>query len=84
MGIGIFNKIKNGFAKFAKTVKDTAKKVVEKLPQVVNVGRQIIDRVKPITGLIPGVGQVVDFVDRGLSYADTAGKVGKSILDKVG
>ena len=84
MGIGIFKKIKNGFTKFAKTVKDTAKKVVEKLPQVVNVGRQIIDRVKPITGLIPGVGQVVDFVDRGLSYADTAGKVGKSILDKVG
>ena len=84
MGIGIFKKIKNGFTKLANKVKNTAKKVVEKLPQVVNVGRQIIDKVKPITGLIPGVGQVVDFVDRGLSYADKAGKVGKSILDKVG
>ena len=84
MGVGIFNKIKKAFKAVGGKIGSFAKRVVNALPKVVDVGKQIMDRVKPITQFIPGVGQVVDFVDRGLSYADTAGKVGKSILDKVG
>ena len=84
MGIGIFNKIKNGFRKLANKVRDTATKIVDNIPKVVDVGKQIIDKVKPITKFIPGVGQVVNTIDTGLSYADKAGKIGKSILDKVG
>ena len=83
MGIGIFNKIKNGFRKFGSKIKDVATKIVDNIPKVVDVGKQIIDKVKPITKFIPGVGQVIDTIDTGLSMAGRVGSVGKSILDKV-
>ena len=83
MGIGIFKKIKNGFRKVGSTLRNVAQRVVDKLPTVVNVGRQIIDRVKPIAGLIPGAGGLLDTIDRGLGTVGKAGEIGKSILDKV-
>ena len=66
MGIGIFNKIKNG-------LRNLGSKIVNAIPKVVDVGKKIIDKVKPIASMIPGVGGFVDTIDKGL---DIAGKVG--------
>ena len=84
MGIGIFKKMKNLFSKVGNTVKNIATKVVENLTKVVDTGRKIIDKKKPITSYIPGVGQVVDTIDKGLSIADKAGKIGKSLVNNKG
>lgn len=83
MGVGIFNKIKNAFKSIGGKVKSFAQKAVKALPKVVDVGKQIIDRVKPITHFIPGVGQVVDTIDTGLNAVDKVGRFGKSILNEV-
>lgn len=76
MGIGIFNKIKNG-------LRNIGSKIINAIPKVVNVGKTIIDKVKPITSMIPGVGSVVDTIDKGLSMAGKVGEVGRSLLGDV-
>lgn len=75
MGVGIFKKIKNAFKSIGGKVKDFAQKAVKALPGVINVGKQVLDKVKPITQFIPGVGQVVDTLDKGFS-------IGKSLIDE--
>ena len=81
MGVGIFNKIKNAFKSIGGKVKSFAQKAVKAIPKVVDVGKQIMDRVKPITQFIPGVGQVVDTFDKGLDFASKAGAIGKSLMN---
>lgn len=82
MSIGIFNKIKKAFGSLGSKVKGLASKAIKALPQVVDTGKKIIGAVKPFTGMIPGVGNVINAVDNGLNIASTVGKFGKSILDE--
>ncbi|KAK8885235.1 hypothetical protein M9Y10_040680 [Tritrichomonas musculus] len=84
MGIGIFKKMKNLFSKVGNTVKNIATKVVENLTKVVDTGRKIIDKKKPITSYIPGVGQVIDTIDKGLNMADNVCKIGRSLVNNKG
>ena len=77
MGIGIFKKIKNAFKTVGHKVGDFIK---NKLPGVVDTGKKIINAIKPVASLIPGVSNVVSAIDTGFNYAD---KIGKSILNEV-
>ena len=81
MGIGIFKKIKNAFHSIGNKVKDFASKAINALPQVAKVGHDVLNKVKPITQFIPGVGQVVDTFDKGFDFASKAGTIGKSLMN---
>lgn len=79
MGIGIFKKIKNAFHSIGNRLKDFASRTIKALPQAANIAHQILDKAKPIAQFIPGVGQVVDTLDKGFSVAN---KIGKSLIDE--
>ena len=81
MGIGIFKKIKNAFHSIGNKVKDFASKAINALPQVAKVSHDVLNKIKPITQFIPGVGQVVDSFDKGLDFASKAGAIGKSLMN---
>ncbi|WP_289705015.1 hypothetical protein [Bacteroides acidifaciens] len=83
MGIGIFKKIKNAFKNVGSKLKNAAQTVIRNIPRAVDIGKGIINRIKPIADFIPGVGPVVDTISTGLNYVSKANDIGKSILDKV-
>lgn len=83
MGIGIFKKMKNAFKSVGSKIGNIAKNVVKALPKVVETGRNILDKVKPVAGLIPGVGNVINAIDTGLNVADKAGRIGRSLINEV-
>ena len=79
MVIGIFKIIKNAFKSISCKVKDFSKKVINSLPQVANIGHQILNKDKPMTQFIPDVGPVVDSLDKGFNIAHN---IGKSLMDE--
>ena len=82
MGIGIFKKIKNAIKTIGGKVKDFASKAIKAMPEVAKVGHEVLNKVKPFAQFIPGVGQVVDSLDRGFDAASRFGKIGKSLMDE--
>ena len=83
MGVGIFKKIKSAFKNVGSKLKNAAQTVIRNIPKAVNIGKGILNRIKPIADFIPGVGPVVDTISTGLNYASKAGEIGKSIMDQV-
>lgn len=79
MAAGIWKKLKNAVKSVGGKIKGLATKAIKSLPKV----KKIFDKVKPALEFIPGVNGIVDTIDKGLSYADKFGKIGKSIIDEV-
>ena len=75
--------MKNAFKSVGSKIGNIAKNVVKALPKVVETGRNILDKVKPVAGLIPGVGNVINAIDTGLNVADKAGRIGRSLINEV-
>lgn len=84
MGVGFWNKLKKGMKMFGERIGGFAKKAINALPKVAEVGHQVISKVSPIlSNVIPGAGAVLNTIDNGLSYVSKFGKVGKSLIHEV-
>ena len=75
MGVGIYNKLKKSFKAIGQRISGFAKRAINAIPKVVDVGKKVIGAVSPILSTaIPGAGPVLNAINRGLDYADRIGK----------
>ncbi|KAK8858131.1 hypothetical protein M9Y10_013231, partial [Tritrichomonas musculus] len=73
----------NAFKSIGGKVKSLAQKAVKAIPKVVDIGKQVINAIRPILGGLPIIGDVVNAADTGLRVAEGVGRFGKSILNEV-
>ena len=83
MAVGIFKKMKDAFSKIGKGIFKTTKKVLSNLPKAIDVGKKVVNAIKPVGQFIPGISNVINTVDAGLNYADKFKGIGKSLLNEV-
>ena len=85
MAAGIFNKLKKAFKAIGQRIGGFAKKAINALPKVAEVGHQVISKVSPIlSNVIPGAAPVLNMIDKGLGVASRFGNsIGRSLIKEL-
>ena len=91
MGVGIFNKLKKAFKSVGQRIGGFAKKAINSLPKIAEVGKQVVGAVSPIlSNVIPGSNIVFNGINKGLDVAERIGKtfgningIGRSLIPEL-
>lgn len=90
MGVGLYNKLKKAFKAIGQRIGGFAKKAMNVMPKVVDVGKKVIGAVSPIlSNAIPGSGLVLNGIDKGLDFVGNFSKglrgngIGKSLIKEI-